>query len=136
MPLLSFSEPTHIIPLLEGTKQQTTRPPRKRPLKIEDTLYCYYKSRMKKSCVNCINQSCPSWVPSKRYTSFQDLCDDTRLIHHQNFFGKAVITEVVNAETIRESDSGFTSKYIFDYMTSDDREQWDAEKYLYDKDVA
>lgn len=54
MPLMSFSEPEHVSKLLEGTKRQITRRPRKNPLKVGDKLYCYYKSRQKKSCNNCI----------------------------------------------------------------------------------
>lgn len=38
--------------------------------------------------------------------------------------GYATITELINADIIRASDSGFTSDYIFDYMTSDDRVKW------------
>ena len=43
---------------------------------------------------------------------------------HFNFFGYATITELINADTTRASDSGFTSEYIFDYMTGDDRAKW------------
>lgn len=54
MPLLSFSIPQQIPLILSGEKPQTTRQPRKVPLKVGDVLYCYYKPRHAKNCDNCI----------------------------------------------------------------------------------
>jgi hypothetical protein len=84
MPIMSFSIPDQVLKLLDGRKQQTTRLNRKRPLKIGDTLYCYYKPRMKQSCINCINYSdedlgCISYVGC----SYWD-----------NYFGEAEIIQL------------------------------------------
>ena len=55
MPLMSFSEPIHIPLLCSGDKRDTTRRPRKNPLKVGQVLNCYFKPRQKKGCGNCIN---------------------------------------------------------------------------------
>lgn len=112
MPAISFS--AFVEQLKDGSKRQTTRHPRKYPLKVDDKLKCYYKQRAKKSCDNCLN-----------YSEFDKCCVGGRgCLYHFNFFGYATITELINADTIRASDSGFTSDYIFDYMTYDDRVKW------------
>lgn len=112
MPAISFSG--FVCQLKDGTKRQTTRHPRRYPLNVGDTLKCFYKQRAKKTCDNCLN-----------YSQLDKSCvEKVGCSFHFNFFGYATITELINAQTIRESDSGFTSPYIFDYMTSDDRIQW------------
>jgi len=112
MPAISFSE--FVNQLKDGSKRQTTRHPRRYPLKVGDFLKCFYKQRAKKTCNNCLN-----------YSQFDKGCvGKIKCSYHFNLFGYATITELINAQTIRDSDSGFTSQYIFDYMTSDDREQW------------
>lgn len=112
MPAISFSE--FICQLKDGTKRQTTRRPRRYPLKVGDKLKCFYKQRAKKTCDNCLN-----------YSQFDKSCvENIGCSFHFNLFGYATITELINAQIIRDSDSGFTSPYIFDYMTSDDRIQW------------
>lgn len=90
MPLISFSEPDHIAKLLDGRKQQTTRLPRKNRIKVGDTLYCYYKSRAKKSCNNCIVQKCAG-----RSQVVGNICS-----HHTNFFGKSKVLAVVQIQNI------------------------------------
>lgn len=55
MPLMGFSDKKHVPMILNGTKRQTTRKPRKNSITVKDTLYCYFKPRMKKgTCDNCI----------------------------------------------------------------------------------
>lgn len=86
MPLMSFSEPDHIAKLLDGRKQQTTRLPRKNPIKEGNTLLCYYKPRMKKgTCDNCISECGPATKARRNYEG----CG-----RWNNFFGKATVTKV------------------------------------------
>lgn len=85
MSLMPFTEPEHVELLLEGTKKQTTRLPRKHPVKIGETLYCYYKPRMKASCNNCI-----------AYNNEDTDCVHGNKCHYwHNYFGeaKAILTE-------------------------------------------
>jgi len=111
MVLLSFSEPGHVPKILDGSKRQTTRQERKNPIKTGSFAQLYYRSRMKKSCENCINPECPYAVQGdcecdyaktglKRFT-----CDQ-----HINFFGNAKVTSV---ETVH-----------FDQMTVEEKEAW------------
>jgi len=58
MVLLSFSDAKHVPLILNGMKAQTTRKPRKNPIKEGDILHVYFKSRMAKDCKNCIKQTC------------------------------------------------------------------------------
>jgi hypothetical protein len=97
MPLISFSEPGHISKLLSGTKRQTTRPPRKNPLKVGDVLYCYYKSRIKKMCSNCISDHCK--IPVER-RSVKDLCNFPPCDHHNNYFGEAKVIGILHCNNV------------------------------------
>lgn len=59
MVLLSFSDPKHVPMILDGRKKQTTRKPRKNPIKLYDRLDIYFRSREKKgTCYNCISKNC------------------------------------------------------------------------------
>jgi hypothetical protein len=59
VPILSFSDSNHVPLILDGRKAQTTRRPRKNPIKVKDTLRVYFRSRMKKgTCLNCISKTC------------------------------------------------------------------------------
>ncbi len=92
MVLISFSEPDHIPKIFDGRKRQTTRQPRKNPIKVGDTVQLYYRSRMSKDCKNCINQNC-------QFGDRKALRDTKGLIGqrcgaHTNFFGTAKITSV------------------------------------------
>jgi hypothetical protein len=86
MVLVSFSEPAHVPMLLNGRKQQTTRLPRKNPIKIGDTLHCYFKSRLGKgTCKNCIEQECVYYEGD----------ETTPCPEWNNFFGTAKVTEII-----------------------------------------
>lgn len=87
MSLMPFTEPEHVLMLLEGTKQQTTRLPRKRPIKIGETLYCYYKPRRPKSCENCTNynhedRGCVEGVLCSYWNKYFGEATVTRIWHH------------------------------------------------------
>lgn len=101
MSIMPFSDPNHIKPLLDGRKRQTTRKPRKRPLKVGDTLYCWYRPRIKKTCDNCIN-NCPGL---KRQFMGYAGCE-----FHDNKFGTAIITAI-------------TTTKIYN-LSSEERELW------------
>ena len=56
MSLMPFSIPDHVPKLLSGDKLQTTRVTGK--WKPGDVMNCWYRSRAKKTCYNCINPAC------------------------------------------------------------------------------
>ena len=56
MPLMPFSIPDQVPKLLSGEKLQTTRIAGQ--WKQGDIMKCWYKSRAKKTCYNCINPTC------------------------------------------------------------------------------
>lgn len=85
MVLMSFSDRRHIFKLKEGVKDQTTRFIRKTPVQVGQTLQCYYRSREKKSCHNCINEDC-----GERDPLGGKLCPE-----HTNYFGEADVTAVL-----------------------------------------
>ena len=98
MPLMSFSISAHIPLILSGAKKQTTRAPRKNPLKVGDKLYCYYKPRQKKGCKNCITTDACKIPILKRYT--QELRNFPPCDRHNNFFGIAKITGILHFNNI------------------------------------
>lgn len=95
MPLMSFS--TLKSALQSGNKRQTTRLPRKRPLKVGDTLYVYFKSRAKKTCDNCLTMHCilDHCIP---------LAEQGECKNHKNKFGNAVITDIKTGHFITLTD--------------------------------
>lgn len=95
MVLLSFSEPSHINKILDGSKRQTTRQERKTPIKIGDELQLYYRSRMKKGCGNCINSKCQWEFDPKTWECFPQLVAQ-KCKGHTNVFGNAVVVSVKN----------------------------------------
>ena len=97
MPIMPFSIPEHIPLLLDGRKVQTTRQPRKKPLKVGDVLYCYYKPRQKKGCSNCISKACK--IPIER-RHVKDLCNFPPCDKFDNYFGVAEITGIIHCNNI------------------------------------
>lgn len=89
MPLLSFSGLKHVPLILNGRKAQTTRKPRKNPVKAGDNLYVYYKSRMRKTCENCIFRKCNYSVQNREYCFKDESC-----AQHTNYFGTAIAIKV------------------------------------------
>lgn len=85
MVLMSFSEEQHVLKLKMGEKDLTTRFLRKTPVKVGQTLQCYYRSREKKSCSNCIVDNCAG-----RGQVVDNVCS-----HHTNFFGSATVKAVL-----------------------------------------
>ena len=90
MVLFSFSIQKHIQLILSGTKHQTTRVPRKPhkngspAYKVGDKVQLYYRSRMRKSCANCIQDkklcpigACESW------DNFFGESEIVRILHYQ-----------------------------------------------------
>ena len=96
MPLLSFSDSKHVPLILDGRKAQTTRRPRKSPIKVKDTLRVYFRSRMKKgTCLNCISKTCTkSNANSDPKNSLEDWGKDNGCELWYNFFGTAKVTAV------------------------------------------
>lgn len=104
MVMMSFSEPNHVPLILDGRKAQTTRKPRKNPIKVGDTLQLYYKSRMVKgTCDNCIEiGDCSNGY---HVTGFEG-CNKWN-----NFFGTAKVTKIESFHELTNFDSNDLSKY-------------------------
>lgn len=97
MPLMPFTIPTHIPLILSGAKRQTTRAPRKNPLKLGDKLYFYYKPRQKKGCKNCITtDACNIPIPQR---STQELRNFPPCEHHNNFFWEAKVVGILHFDS-------------------------------------
>ena len=92
MPLMPFSIPNQVHKLLSGKKVQTTRVAGK--WNQGDIAKCWYRSRAKKTCFNCINPDCN--VCGGLLTRLQT--PRTKLLipcdQHRNNFGDAVIKNV------------------------------------------
>jgi hypothetical protein len=88
MSLLSFSDSKHVPLILDGRKAQTTRTPRKNPIKEGDTLHVYFRPRMKKTCENCITD-CYASVLHGEPIKVKDGC-----YSHSNYFGTAIAIKV------------------------------------------
>jgi hypothetical protein len=97
MSLLSFSDTKHVPLIIDGRKAQTTRTPRKTPIKAGDNLYVYFRSRMKKgTCQNCICKMCKK---SNANSNPRDNLEEWELENNAckfwyNFFGSAIAIKV------------------------------------------
>ena len=91
MVLFSFSIPEHIDLIKSAKKSQTTRIPRKSrkdgapAYKVGDKAQLYYRSRQKKSCMNCLKFN-PILCDIKDHNG---CCTN-----HTNFFGESEIIEI------------------------------------------
>ncbi|KCZ71616.1 hypothetical protein ANME2D_02351 [Candidatus Methanoperedens nitroreducens] len=101
MPLMPFSIDFQVPLILDGRKRQTTRLPRKTPLKVEDILYCYYKPRQKKSCSNCLVPHGKKCLFLEEHPYLYDVAGGG-CASYTHFFGKAEITSIIKA---RHSDN-------------------------------
>ncbi len=97
MVLLSFSDPKHVPLIISGEKAQTTRKPRKNPIKVGDTLHVYFKLRMAKTCENCIFEKCICSVQNRKGVFLGEDC-----AQQTNFFGTA---KVIRVAKLRETTS-------------------------------
>lgn len=118
MPLMSFSEPSHVPLLLSGQKCQTTRAPRKTPLKVGDILHCYYKSRQRKTCGNCIGQNCKTYYAIEFGGVSQKV---STCSEHRNFFEMAKVTGILHCNNIFAMNS---NKFDFNTQIFKLSEKW------------
>lgn len=90
--LMPFSIPEQVPKLLSGQKLQTTRVAGK--WKTGDVAQCWYRSRAKKTCYNCINPDCD--VCGGLLTRLQTPLVQrlTPCSDHRNNFGNSVIANV------------------------------------------
>ena len=100
---MPFSEPQHVPLLLSGAKMQTTRQPRKRPLKVGEILHCWFKPRQKKSCKNCIVPQSKDAISCMKYGDF--------CANHSNFFGKAKVTGILHFDNSKSNHVAADSEY-------------------------
>jgi hypothetical protein len=89
MALMIFSDPKHVGLIWAGIKDHTTRLPRKRPIKEGELLHCYYRSRMKKTCANCVNQDCEFSV-----IGGEDFIPGTKCSNHTSYIGVATVDRI------------------------------------------
>jgi hypothetical protein len=116
MVLLSFSEPSHVNKILNGSKRQTTRQERKDPLTPGDYIQLYYKPRMRKRCRNCIVDDCAYSVTGNSQFVYGMLCS-----RHVNFFGEAV---VIGVEHINFSK--MDAEALEDWAQADGFDSWQS----------
>jgi hypothetical protein len=112
MVLLSFSDKKHVPLILNGQKAQTTRKPRKNPVKVGDTLQVYFKSRVGKGhCKNCLrDHTCPLLMQLSRIGNvIYPNCPDWI-----NFFGTAKVIDVKQ----------FRGSYNFTHWIKAELEYW------------
>lgn len=102
MPLMSFSTPELVVMLRNGKKPQTTRVPRKNAIKEGDILYCYYRSRMAKSCKNCISMDCETSVLGDEEALSGHTCS-----MHTNFIGIATVIQILESVKFCEESQDF-----------------------------
>ena len=127
MVLMNFSEPDHVKKLLDGDKQQTTRPQRKNPLGIGDTLHCWYMSRVRKGCINCI-QTEPT-VCKYGVMGDSDYIPGIKCNQHTNFFGTATVTtieEFCPFDIIADMSKNISERYTIldEWAVKDGFEDW------------
>jgi len=98
VPILSFSDSKHVPLILDGSKAQTTRRPRKNRITVNDTLRVYFRVRMKKgTCLNCISKTCTKSNANSdpKNSLLEDWGKDNDCEFWYNFFGTAKVTTVV-----------------------------------------
>ena len=107
MPLMGFSDQKHVPMILNGTKRQTTRKPRKNSITVKDTLYCYFKPRMKSSCKNCISPTCKNSVVTSQEWPIIDC------FGHVNKFGNA---KVIGIRHVGSENTAYFSEWMDDSL--------------------
>lgn len=120
MPMIGFSIPDHVLKIRYGIKKQTTRKPRKSPLKSGDLLVMYYIPRMKKgTCKNCVNVDCYKELESRQSSLNTDGCEKWT-----NLLGRARVTRCVNIipnQLSLSEISNWSTKDGFDTLLDADR---------------
>ncbi len=125
MVLISFSEPDHVKKILDGSKKQTTRQPRKSPIKVGDEAQLYYRSRMQKNCKNCIYGKCMYAVQGNSDFVYEIKCDQ-----YTNFFGTGKIIKVEELDFTLLSPAALEAWAVANGFDSwKQANQWFSEKY-------
>jgi len=123
MVLLSFSIPKHIDLIKSAKKRQTTRTSRKSrrngapAYKVGDKVQLYYRSRQKKSCMNCLKFN-PILCDIKDHNG---CCTN-----HTNFFGESEIIEIRHYDVGPYYENGFEfwmSNYLGN-LPEDEKKSW------------
>ncbi len=126
MVLFSFSIASMIDKIKEGSKRQTTRIPRKArsngklAYAVGDKAQLYYRSRMARTCDNCIVTPQPN--PCNHFHSEMIDCP-----YHNNFFGESEIIEIRhyngNHNYAENGDEIWVDIYLADEPMSD-KDSW------------
>lgn len=128
MPLLSLSDQKHVSMILDGRKHQTTRKPRKNPVKVGDTLHVYFKSRMKKgTCLNCISKMCvksnANSNPDNKLEDWEKENNGCQLWY--NYFGTAKVTKIEDFDPLLLSPAAIDAWAIADGFESfSEADEW------------
>jgi hypothetical protein len=105
--ILSFSNPEHVYPLLDGELNQKTRISSKKELKQGDVIQLYYRNNCGYSCYSCLNskivtgRKCPYFDP-KTYPSDSKGHQVSICPNFVNFLGFAIVTNIKNYDSFKE----------------------------------
>jgi hypothetical protein len=105
--ILSFSNPEHVYPLLDGELNQKTRISSRKELKQGEVIQLYYRSNCGYSCYSCLNskivtgRKCPYFDP-KTYPSDSKGNQVSRCPDFRNFLGFAIVTSIKKYSSFEE----------------------------------
>ncbi|MHB8102619.1 MAG: hypothetical protein ACYDEF_10710 [Methanosarcina sp.] len=97
--ILSFPNPEHVYPILDGELNQKTRISSKKELEQGEAIQLYYRNNCGNSCYSCLNskivtgRKCPYFDP-KTYPSDSKGNQVSRCPDFVNFLGYAIVTEI------------------------------------------
>ena len=97
--ILSFTNPEHVYPILDGELNQKTRISSKKELELGEAIQLYYRNNCGNSCYSCLNskivtgRKCPYFDP-KKYPSDSKGHQVSRCPYFVNFLGYAIVTEI------------------------------------------
>ena len=105
--ILSFPNPEHVYPLIDGELNQKTRISSKKELELGEAIQLYYRSNCGNSCYSCLNskivtgRKCPYFDP-KKYPSDSKGNQVSRCPDFVNFLGYAIVTEIKKYSSFEE----------------------------------
>jgi hypothetical protein len=105
--ILSFQNPEHVYPLIDGELNQKTRISSKKELEQGEAIQLYYRNACGKSCYSCLNskivtgRNCPYFDP-KTYPSDSKGNQVSRCPDFINFLGYAIVTSTTKYSSFDE----------------------------------
>jgi ASC-1-like (ASCH) protein len=105
--ILSFPNPEHVYPILDGELNQKTRISSKKKSEEGEVIQLYYRNTCGKSCYSCLNskivtgRKCPHFDP-KTYPSDSKGNQVSRCPDFVNFLGYAIVTNIKRYSSFEE----------------------------------